>query len=47
MRVRLAVLAASVASVGGGVGWWVHPGAGVAVAGVLGGAWAMFWSDER
>ena len=47
MRVRLAVLAAAVGSVGGGVAWWVHPGAGIAVVGVLAGLWAMFWGDER
>lgn len=45
MRVQLAALAASVATAAGGLGWWVHPGAGLLLAGAGGAAWALLWDD--
>lgn len=47
MRVRLVVLCASVASLAGGLGVWVHPGLGLAVAGACGAVGALMYEDGR
>ena len=47
MRVRLLLLCASVASLSGGLAWWVHPGLGIAVAGACGASGALFYDDGR
>ena len=45
MRLSLALLIVAMVGLGAGVGWWVHPGAGIAVASVALGALALFRDD--
>lgn len=47
MRLRLALLLISVAGLGSGIGWWIHPGAGIAVGSVALGAVALFLDDGK
>ena len=42
MRWSFALLFLAAVGVGVGVGWWIHPGAGVAVGSVLLGIIALF-----
>lgn len=46
MRARLTALVSSVAAAAGGLGWWVHPGAGLLLAGAAGAGVALLWDDQ-
>lgn len=45
MRLSLALLILATVGLGAGVGWWVHPGAGLALGSVTLGAIALFRDD--
>jgi len=45
MRVSLALLILAAIGLGTGIGWWVHPGAGLALGSVALGAIALFRDD--
>lgn len=47
MRLSLISLILCAGGVGFGVGWWVHPGAGIAVAFILLGLIALFHDDGK
>jgi hypothetical protein len=45
MRLSLALLILSAVGLGVGVGWWVHPGAGLALGSAVLGVIALFRDD--
>ena len=45
MRSSLALLLLAAIGLGAGIGWWVHPGAGIALASIALGAIALFRDD--
>lgn len=45
MRVSLALLILAALGLGVGIGWWVHPGAGLALGSIAVGAIALFRDD--
>lgn len=47
MRLSLTFLIFAAVGVGIGIGWWIHPGAGVAVGSVLLGLIALFHDDGK
>ena len=42
MRVSLALLILAAIGLGAGIGWWVHPGAGIALTSLVVGVLALF-----
>lgn len=47
MRVSLTLLILSAVGFGVGIGWWVHPGAGIAAGAVLLGLITLFHDDGK
>lgn len=47
MRLSLMLLILAAAGVGAGIGWWVHPGTGIAAGSVLLGLIALFHDDGK
>lgn len=45
MRLSLALLILAAVGLGVGIGWWVHPGAGLAFGSIALGAVALFRDD--
>lgn len=45
MKLSIVMLAASVASASAGLGWWVHPGAGLLLAGCAGAGLSLLRDD--
>lgn len=47
MRLSLTLLIVAAIGFGFGIGWWVHPGAGVAAGSILLGLIALFRDDGK
>lgn len=47
MRLSLLLLLVAIVGLGVGIGWWVHPGAGVALGSVALGLVALFRDDGK
>jgi hypothetical protein len=47
VRLQLILLIIAAIGVGAGIGWWVHPGAGVAAGSILLGLIALFHDDGK
>jgi len=47
VRLWLALLILAAVGLGVGIGWWIHPGAGVAVGSVALGLIALFHDDGK
>lgn len=47
MRLSLTLLILAAASFGAGVGWWIHPGAGLAAGSIVLGLIALFHNDGK
>ncbi|HWU47212.1 MAG TPA: hypothetical protein VN133_10695 [Humibacter sp.] len=45
--ISLVLLILSAVGLGAGVGWWVHPGAGIAVGSIMVGLIALFYDDGK
>lgn len=47
MRLSLILLILAATAFGVGIGWWVHPGAGIAAGSILLGLIALFHDDGK
>jgi hypothetical protein len=47
MRLSLALLLLAVIGLGAGIGWWIHPGAGLAIGSLALGVVALFRDDGK
>jgi hypothetical protein len=47
MRLSLALLILAAVGLGAGIGWWVHPGAGIATGSLALGVAALFRDDGK
>lgn len=47
MRLSLTLLILAAIGFGAGLGWWIHPGAGLAAGSVLLGLIALFHNDGK
>lgn len=47
MRLQLALLLLAVIGLGVGIGWWIHPGAGLALGSIALGVVALYVDDGK